>query len=70
MGDLKEPMKECPQCGSDEGYYMRMYASGSVKYYIGFDGSERNNGDMYEHLNHKGGKVAYCSNCDKKLFKL
>lgn len=63
-------IKECPHCGSDEGYYTKMQVTGSVRYHIGFDGSERENGDMYEYLRHKGGNVAYCSNCNKKLFKL
>ncbi|MGK5512332.1 hypothetical protein [Brevibacillus formosus] len=64
------PIKECPYCGSEEGYYTKMQVSGSVRYHIGFDGSERENGDMYTYLNHKGGKNAYCSDCHKKLFKL
>ncbi|GED72610.1 hypothetical protein BRE01_63120 [Brevibacillus reuszeri] len=66
----KTQLAECPHCGSDEGYYTKTQVSGSVRYHGGFDRSERENGDMYEHLSHKSGKVAYCSACDKRLFKL
>ncbi|MGG3871643.1 hypothetical protein [Brevibacillus laterosporus] len=70
MEDFKTTMEVCPHCGSDEGYYTKMQVSGSVRYFIGFDGSERENGNMYGSINHQGGKVAYCANCNKRLFKL
>ena len=62
-------MKKCPHCGSTESYYLKYQVYGSAKCYFNFDGSEAENGDMYEYLQHKGGKVAYCSNCHKKICK-
>lgn len=69
-GLMKAPIKQCPYCESEEGFFTRMYAYGSVKHHIGFNGEERENGDMYEGLQHKGGKRAYCSNCRKYLFNI
>ncbi len=68
--EKNDPIKECPHCKSDEGYFIKMQVTGSVKCHVGFDGTERDNSDMYGQLIHKGGNVAYCSNCQKKLFKI
>lgn len=67
---MKAPIKKCPHCGSDEGYFTKMYAYGSVNYHIKFNGDESENRDMYEGLGHKGGKRAYCSYCGKYLFNI
>lgn len=59
----------CPHCGSDEGYYTKERAQGTIIYRRNYDGSEYENGDMYSCVSGaKGtGKWAYCLNCDKKI---
>jgi len=63
-------MKECPYCGSDDGYYTKSSVRGTVIMRSKFDGSDSENGDMYDYLTHKYGKTAYCLGCKKKLFKI
>jgi hypothetical protein len=62
------PIEQCPHCGSTEGYYTKGQVRGSIITRYNYDGSDADNGDMYEHLFHTGGKVAYCLSCNKKLF--
>lgn len=66
----KAPIDKCPHCGSDMGYYTKDYISGSCRYNHNYDGSQAYNGEMYDYLDHESGKIAYCSNCDKRLFKI
>lgn len=70
LGSIKAPIEHCPHCDSSHGYYVKERVYGSVRYNYHFDGSEAENGDMYEYLSYKGGKVAYCSECHKKLFNV
>lgn len=63
-------LTQCPHCGSTVGYYTKAQVSGTVIYRHNFDGSSGENGEMYDGLRHKGGKVAYCQDCDKRLFKI
>lgn len=63
-------MKECPYCGSDE-YYTKEHVRGNVNHYVKFDGQPANNMELYDYLNHKvRSKYAWCSDCNKRLFKL
>ena len=64
------PIDRCPYCGSDEGYYTKDYVCGPSYYHYNFDGSEAHNESMYDLTSHKRGKYAYCTNCDKRLFKI
>jgi len=66
----KAPIDKCPYCGSDWGYYTKDYICGSTWYRCNYDGSEADNGDMYDILTHRAGKVAYCQNCNHRLFKI
>lgn len=63
-------LEECPHCGSTAGYYTKTQVRGSVKFHYNFDGSEANNSEMYDHLHHTNGNVAYCVTCEKKLFNM
>ena len=63
-------IESCTHCGSDEGYYTKDYVKGHTVTRFTFDGSEAENTDMYEGLSHRMGKVAYCLNCHKRLFKM
>jgi hypothetical protein len=47
-----------------------MQVSGRITTRFKFDGSEAENGDMYEYLKYKGGKYAYCLNCNKQIFRM
>lgn len=62
-------MKECPYCFSKQ-YYVKMKFSGSGVYQHLFNGEEAENGDMHEGLRYDFGKFAYCTNCNKRLFKV
>ncbi|MEJ3719292.1 hypothetical protein WGM54_14830 [Paenibacillus polymyxa] len=66
----RAPIDNCPYCDSDDGYYTKDYVMGRTRYNYHFNGTEAENGEYYEHLKHKNGKVAYCKNCDKKIFNL
>lgn len=63
-------MKECPYCGCGS-YYTKYTLSGFSVFIENFDGSEADNGSMYEGANHKlKSKYAFCFQCNKKLFKV
>ena len=66
----KAPIKSCPHCGSEEGFYSKFSVSGSSVYRHNYDGSEAENSSMYDHINHRTSKYAYCQSCDKRLFKM
>lgn len=66
----KAPYEACPKCGDDEGYYTKMQARGLVITRFEFDGSEAENGDMYEGLSYSGGVWAYCLACHKRIFRM
>lgn len=66
----KAPIDNCPYCNSNDGYYTKQYARGTIKYNYNFDGSESENGDMHDNLSYSGGKYAYCINCKKRLFNM
>lgn len=60
-------IERCPHCGKGTGFYQKNYVYGPVSYNLKFDGTEDDNSEMYNALNYKYGKVAYCSECDKKI---
>lgn len=66
---MNTEMKCCPEC---EGtmYYINFNFSGRGMYFHNFDGTEAENGSMYEGAQHTEGKYAYCADCDKRLFKV
>lgn len=70
MDYSKVPFESCPHCGSVSGFYTKEQATGTVVIRFNYDGSEAENGSMYDGLTYKGGKVAYCTNCNKKLFNM
>ena len=59
----------CKHCGSTEGIYTKNSYKGSGIMRFNFDGSEGENGDMYDCLCEVQSKYVYCLNCDKRLFK-
>lgn len=67
---LKNKVKECPHCGSEDGYYTKDYVKGHARYFFNFDGEEADNTEYYEGIQIESGKVAYCTHCNRKIFKM
>lgn len=59
----------CKHCGSTDGFYTKNSYKGSGIVRFNFDGSEAENGTMYDGLTHTQSKYTYCLSCDKRLFK-
>ncbi len=58
----------CPHCGQEShGYYIKVQYSGSYQWKKEFDGSDKDNSEVYDHLVEHGGTVAYCGLCDKRI---
>lgn len=57
----------CPYCGNDDEFYVKQTYSGRGVYRRGFDGYVTDNSHMYDCLNAKVSKWAYCSTCDKPV---
>lgn len=66
----KAPVDRCPNCGSNMGFYSKDYIRGKIRYNYNFDGSEAENGEMYDTISTITGKWAYCCNCHKRLFRV
>lgn len=63
-------IKCCPYCRSEE-YYIKQSFKGTCDYHIRFDGKEAENGEMHSNAEYKNtSKYAWCSECNKRLFKL
>ena len=67
---IKAPIDKCPYCGSNEGYYTKEQIHGNIYMNFNFDGTEAENGDLYENTRTTGGKIAYCLHCNKRLFRM
>lgn len=63
-------MKKCKYCGSEEGYFTKEAARGTIMTFYDFDGNYRNNSNLYDGIMGYGGKYAYCIDCEKKLFEI
>lgn len=70
MNEKIAPIKECPYCGSIDGFFTKQQAHGTCIMHHNFDGSECDNSDYYDYLECTGGTYAYCINCKKRLFKM
>ena len=68
--DNSAEIKECPYCHSTEGYYIKVRYRGNYNFHFNFDGSEADNGHIYEHASDYWGKIAYCLNCHKRIFRV
>jgi hypothetical protein len=58
-------VNSCPYCSSEEGFYLKGFMKGRYIYRFNYDGSEAENGDLYDSLSCKEGKTAYCQSCHK-----
>ncbi|AQW27845.1 TPA: hypothetical protein I9092_000757 [Clostridium perfringens] len=64
-------INECPYCKSDEGYFFRSSYRGTYHERYNFNGEmAEESGDIHDYATYKQGKIAYCRNCGKKLFKV
>jgi hypothetical protein len=60
----------CKYCGAQDGFYVEERVTGKATVYYTNNGDyAEENGQMYDDLKHSGGKIAYCSNCDKSMGK-
>ena len=62
------PITECPHCGC-ETFYTKDYLYGSSWFFCNLDGTTVDN-TLHGGLNRLRGKVAYCAECDKKMFNM
>lgn len=62
-----QEVKACPHCGNDDEFYVIQTYSGRGVYRRGFDGIVTDNSQMYDCLNAKVSKRAYCASCDKPV---
>lgn len=61
-------MNKCPYCNSVSGFYTKDYLYGSSIFFYNFNGSgAKDNSALYDSIQHKQGKCAYCSECDRYL---
>ncbi|XLY90485.1 hypothetical protein ACK8QS_22740 (plasmid) [Ectopseudomonas mendocina] len=61
-----QSLSACPQCESDTFYVVQTY-SGKGRYHRTFAGGLGENGEMYDCLNHRAGKRAFCSDCHQPV---
>lgn len=69
MKKLKNNVPECPYCGYDE-YYVRATVSGTTSVFYRFDGSIGDNTHMWDYVQTREQKTAYCGNCQRKIGKI
>lgn len=60
----------CPHCGAEEGYYVKFQVTGWSREFFSFDGSEAENGEMWNMVNTRYSKKAHCITCDKEIKEL
>lgn len=60
----------CPYCESQEGFFTKEQVRGTANPHYTKEGHyAKENGHIYDHLNHSGGKRAYCIICQKCIGK-
>lgn len=69
--DINNPnITKCPYCGCEE-YYTKIRITGETIYRYRFDGNATDNGEMYDGLTDTIiGKFAYCSDCNRRIFRI
>jgi len=67
MSKLKKPIDECPHCGEDAGYYLRVIYSGQGTAWYEYDGSPGNNTHMHDGVSYRELKTAFCAQCHEKV---
>lgn len=62
-----QQVRACPHCGNDDEFYVVQRYSGQGVYRRCFDGYTTDNSHMYDCLNTKVSKRAFCGRCDKPV---
>lgn len=62
-----QEVRACPHCGNDDEFYVKQTYSGRGVYRRGFDGYITDNSHMYDCLDAKVSKRAYCATCHKPV---
>lgn len=62
----------CPHCGSNEGFYRKVRYNGSGIYRWPFSDTtpQPDNSDMYDRVNSRDSRRAWCVDCDKEIKEL
>lgn len=59
---------ECPHCGSQEGYYVRLKVTGNAIENHNYDGSLGDNTHIHDNLSYTTrDKFCYCIECGEKI---
>ena len=64
------PIGKCPHCGSLYGFFIKGYMQGRTQERYDWNGKYGDNSDMHDGLTASYGKYAYCTDCEKRLFKV
>jgi len=65
-----EEFEECPNCGSDYGYYQSHYVSGKIQMSKDFNGNP-NCSEVYDYLKwSRESKFFFCCQCDYRLARV
>ena len=60
-------IKECPHCGSEDGFTVINRVTGTSTLSYSFDGAEPENGNMHDELKFTPRKYAQCISCDETI---
>lgn len=63
-------LDECPNCGSDEGYYNKFQVTGWTRRNMNFDHTAGDNTEMWDGVNTRYSKIAYCQECHEEIIEL
>ena len=66
---FEAPFNKCPFCSSNEGFFTREQIHGAIRFRYNFDGSEKDNSNVYNDVNFTGGRAAYCISCNRLIFR-
>lgn len=64
---IKGDLKACPHCGSDNQFYILSTVSGKIAEHYLFNGERGDNTHMWDYVNTKPQKIAFCSECQRKI---
>lgn len=66
MKKLKTPLSACPYCGCEQ-FYVRATVYGTTSVFYRFDGEPGDNTHMWDYVQTREQKTAFCGECQRKL---